>query len=311
MKQILRYLARVLPDQGLSKAKRIRLVADTMIKGVRLRAVHGRSELDEFAAGGGANLFGALHQPLSHAATACPSIDHQCRNAHDRACVLQHPTQMRCEKSNDLAIGDGEKNRIRPGFAELSKMLCRLPDRDCVPQLTQKGAHCNGIVGRTRSDIDHIPLPIPRSSLMRSAAFRPEPVSTATVVWSAVIVPSESSLVSAAPAVAAVGSTKSPSLPSAASAGAISSSATATTPPRERRKAARTSAMRTGFGVAIPSATVGAIVNGTNRSPPAAQAAANAAQLAAWTAKSRGRAVISPLSSSSSKPRSRPRILLP
>jgi len=65
---------------------------------------------------------------------------------------------------------------------------------------------------------------------MRSAALRPEPVSTATVVSPRAIVPSPNSRVSAAPAVAAVGSTKSPSRPKASNAGAISPSPTATTP---------------------------------------------------------------------------------
>jgi hypothetical protein len=152
------------------------------IEGVGLCSVHGRGQLDEFAAGGGANLFGTLHQQLAHPTAARPSVDHQGRNAHDGAWVLQHPTQMQCEKSKCLTVRDREKNRIRPSFAKLSNLFCRLLDRDCVPQLTQKGAHCNGIVGRTRSDLDHVPLPTPRSSPMRSAAFRPEPVSTATVV---------------------------------------------------------------------------------------------------------------------------------
>ena len=57
---------------------------------------------------------------------------------------------------------------------------------------------------------------MPRASPMRSAALSPWPVSTTTVVWSGWIVPSRKSRVSAAPAVAAVGSTKSPSRPRAA-----------------------------------------------------------------------------------------------
>jgi hypothetical protein len=76
---------------------------------VDIRPVHSRGQLDEFAAGGRANPFGVLHQQLAHPTAACPSVDHQGRNAHDRACVLQHLTDMRCEKSKDLTVPDREK----------------------------------------------------------------------------------------------------------------------------------------------------------------------------------------------------------
>jgi hypothetical protein len=61
-------------------------------------------------------------------------------------------------------------------------VFCRLPNGDCVTQFTQKGAHGDGIVGGTRPDLDYVPPPMPRSSPIRSAAFNPEPVNTATVV---------------------------------------------------------------------------------------------------------------------------------
>ena len=163
-----------------------------------------------------------------------------------------------------------------------------------------------------KTEPDHLELPsTPSSAPMRSAALSPEPVTTAIVVSSGRIEPSPKSRDSAAPAVAAVGSTKTPTRPRSASAGAISFSATATTLPFERRTARSTSAIRTGLGAAIPSAIVGSATNFTKRSSPVCQAAAKAAQFAAWTAKRRGRAVISPLRSSSSKPRSSPRMLLP
>src|SRR5260370_4715938 len=103
----------------------------------------------------------------------------------------------------------------------------------------------------------------PSSSATLSVALRPWPVRMTTVVSSVRIVPSRNKSDSAAAPVAAVGSTKRPRWPSAASAGAISGSGTATTPPCERRSALSTSAVRTGFTVAMPSATVGADVNGT------------------------------------------------
>src|SRR5271169_973064 len=115
MKQILKYSARVLPGQRLAKAERIRLVADTTIEGVGVCTVHGRGQFDEFAAGGGTHLFGVLHQQLAYPTAACPPVDHQGRHAHDRACVLQHPTQMQCEKSEDLTLRDREKYRVRRG----------------------------------------------------------------------------------------------------------------------------------------------------------------------------------------------------
>ena len=49
-------------------------------------------------------------------------------NAQDRACVLQRPTQMRCEKPKDLGVRDREKNRVRRGYliTAIRSFACRM-----------------------------------------------------------------------------------------------------------------------------------------------------------------------------------------
>jgi len=91
-------------------------------------------------------------------------------------------TVMERDKTQRTAVVVGDECRVRPCLVQSPHALGSRLGGYFVPEFTQEGADRGSILGLAKPDLDHGLAPMPRSSPTRSAALRPEPVSTTTVV---------------------------------------------------------------------------------------------------------------------------------
>src|SRR5262249_42699891 len=109
-------------------------------------------------------------------------MDDQGSNPHDRGPILDHMTTMERDKTQQLAVLTGDECRVRRGLIQPTYALGSSLGRYFIPEFAQQRADGGSILGPARPNLDHEVAPMPRSSLTRSVALSPEPVSTTTVV---------------------------------------------------------------------------------------------------------------------------------